>query len=240
MKKWILSVILLLALCGGVYAQDEPPRDTLIDAVVAASQPNIIETSTQGDYTASVTVYPCTAIDGQEMSYERLDITDNTTNETHLIADQLIYCGGLGGFGLSIGRWMPSADGEGEARFLYYTDAREGEPDGAVLGWERPLWRVNLADFQVESLNQAKFSLTAQELVAWDQNQIRVVSAYNDESTDFPLMPAGLQMVEVTWLPLNSGVIYIQTDKLIGGSRNTVTHIDLATMEQTVILDTNE
>lgn len=102
---------------------------------------------------------------------------------------------------------------------------------------------MNLADFQVESIGQAKFSLTGAWLAAWDQTQIKIMSASAadlTESTNFPLMSADLELVEVTWLPDSTGVIYIEADALIGGTRNTVTHIDLETMAQTILLDTGD
>lgn len=240
MKKWMLCVVLLVSLCSVLYAQDTPTTDPTIAAIIAASEPTIIDSFTLANYAANVIAYPCTDVEGEEMAYERLDITNAATNETRTVADQLRNCQGLGAFGLSLGRFVPLPDSDGNEGFLFFNDAREGEPDGAVLGWVPSLWRVNLADFQVELIGQAKFSLTGEELVTWDQNQIRVMPAAGDDFTDFPLMPAGLQMVEVTWLPFNSGVIYIQTDKLIGGTRNTVTHIDLATMEQTILLDQSD
>lgn len=236
MKKWTLCVILLLSLCSALSAQDEATPNPTIAAIIAAAEPTVIETQTVENYTATVTVYPCAEIDGQEFAYERLDVTNHTTNETRKAAEDLRVCHALGSFGLSILHFASSPAGD----VLFYTDARRGSPDGLTLGWVRPVWRVNLSDFTVESIGQAISSMTGEELVKWDQTQISVVSVADGTSTDFPLMPPDLSIIDVTWLPLNSGVIYIQSDFFMGGTRNTVTHIDLETMEQTVILDTNE
>lgn len=128
MRKWTLGIAVLLALCGTLYAQGEPTPDPLIDVITAASEPTIIQSFMLDGYTASVTVYPCVEAGVEEMSYERLDITNTSTNETHTVADQLIAGGGVGAYGLGILRAAP------DGSFLFYTDAREGSPDGLGVG----------------------------------------------------------------------------------------------------------
>jgi hypothetical protein len=181
---------------------------------------------------AQVTVYPCVDIGEQEASYERLELIDMATAETQFVAEQVINCGGLGGFGLWVQRWAPNAD------FLYYTDAREGAPDGLVVDWVPPLYRVRLDELQIERLGQARFSPDGQWLASWTQAQIGITAADSTESTDFTLMPADLLIVQVQWLPDSSGIMYVQADAPFAASRSAVTHIDLATMEQNLLLDT--
>jgi hypothetical protein len=212
---------------------DAQQPDDIIEAVVAAIEPHIIQSidSPDGLYTAAVTVYPCVDIGEQESSYERLDLTDTRTGEVHQIAEQIINCGGLGAFGLWILRWSENGV------YLYYTDAREGIPDGMVTDWVPPLWRARVADLQLESLGQAQFSPDGQQLVEWDQTQIRIRSANTDDVFDFTLLPENLMMMQVVWLPDSSGVLYIQTDEIFQSSRSTVTHIDINAQEQTILLD---
>lgn len=235
MKNWMLCLAILLSLCSTAYAQGEPTPDPVIDEIIASSEPEIIQSFPLEGFTATVIRYACVEAGGQEMAYERLDITNTSTNESHRVAEQFIVCGGLGAYGLSILRAAPNGE------FLFYTDAREGSPDGLTNGWARPIWRVNPANFQVDSIGQAKFSVTGEWLAAWDQTQITVMSVDATdltESTHFPLMPAGLQLIEVIWLPDNTGLIYIQADAPIGSTRTTVTHIHLETMAQTILLET--
>lgn len=232
--KYVMSILLLVVSATMLAAQDEPTPDPLIAAVMQASEPVVLQTFDIGSssYSATVTVYPCVEIGSQELSYERLDVINRATNETTLVAEQLINCGGLGGFGLSVIHW--SENGE----FLYYTDAREGVPDGLVTRWVAPIYRVQLTDLQIERFGFARFSFNRQQLLAWTETDITVISTNDATETVYPVQPANLTLIDVMWLPDASGILYIQSDSPIAGSRSTVTHIDLETGEQTVLLDT--
>lgn len=202
------AVLLLMSLCAAVSVSAQEP-DEIIAAVVVMSEPEVIQRldAPDGSRAAEVTVYPCVDIGGQEASYERLDLIDTGTGEARLIAEQAIYCGGLGGYGLSVLRWTA------DSAFLYYTDAREGVPDGLAVDWVPPIWRVQAADLHVDNLGQARFS------------------------PDGKMLPAGLQMVSVLWLPDSTGVLYLQADAPFNSTRSTVTHIDLSAGTQTLLLD---
>jgi hypothetical protein len=66
-------------------------------------------------------------------SYERLVIAGGAGPAT-LVDSQLLNCGGLGAGGLDGRFWSPGG------RVFYYTDAREGVPDGLDCGWQPSLW----------------------------------------------------------------------------------------------------
>ena len=225
--------LLCLASIGMVQAQDPGPEE-IIEAVMVFSHPEIHQQLDSPDRTLTIEliIYPCVEISGQETSYERMILIDNRTGELQQITDQLINCGGLGGFGLWALRWSE------DSKYLYYTDAREGSPDGFVGLWNPPLWRVRIADLQIENLGQAQFSPDSAWIAAWTQDEINLVSVNSDRSMSFELLPSELQMFELSWLPDNSGLIYIQADTLYGAaSRTTVTYLDLETGMQTVLLD---
>lgn len=210
---------------------------TLASAGLAGAQGDPSEVfqrldSPDGSQSAQVTVMPCEDTGEQVTSYERLDLIDNDTGETQLIAEQVINCEGLGASGLWVRRW--SDNGE----FLYYTDEREGIPDGMAAGRVAPLWRLRLADMQVERLGQALLSPDGKWLAAWTQAQISVMPAEATDGTDFTLLPADLLIVEVIWLPDNSGLLTIQADAPFAGSRSAVSHIDVETMELSLLLET--
>ncbi len=224
--------LLVMGLCA-VVSVSAQETDEISAAVMAASEPAVIQRvdAPDGVHAAEVTIYPCVDIGGQEASYERLDLIDTGTGEARLVAEQTIYCGGLGGYGLSVLRWtMDSA-------FLYYTDSREGVPDGLVVDWVPPIWRVQVADLQVDNLGQARFSPDGKALAAWDQTQVRVMPVESAEVAAFDLLPAGLQIVSALWLPDNAGILYLQADAPFNSTRSTVTHIDLNAGTQTVLLD---
>lgn len=137
-KPYSIHLFLICAismmLAGIVTAQDEDTA-AQIDAIVAASEARVMqELMLSDELMATITVYPCVDMDdGQEMSYERLDITDIRAEEITLVAEQLISCGGLGAYGLFITHVTE------DASYVYFTEAREGSPDGLATGWTRPL-----------------------------------------------------------------------------------------------------
>lgn len=53
----------------------------------------------------------------------------------------------------------------------------------------------------------------------------------------FDLLPTGLQIVSVLWLPDSTGILYLQANAPFNSTGSTVTHIDLRAGTQTVLLD---
>jgi hypothetical protein len=230
--KWRVRLVLLVLGCTSAFSVQAQESADVIAAVMAASQPVILQEvdAPAGLWRAQVTVYPCVDIGEQVASYETLAIIDLRTGETQTVAEQVINCGGLGAYGLAVRHWSDD--------FLYYTDAREGMPDGMVTDWVSPLWRVQLADLEVERLGQAQFAPAGAWLVTWEAAQISVMPVNAGTASQFAPQPQDLQIVSVRWLPDSSGIIYIQTDTPMASTRSTVTHIDLRDMTQTVLLDT--
>lgn len=234
-----LLLLVFLFIVGSVLSANaqEQTNDDIIAAITSTAQPQIIQSvpSPSGELVAEVSVYPCTDIGGGTIvAYERLDLVTPAAGESQQVAEQLIYCGGLGAIGLSVIRW--SADDS----YLFFTDAREGVPDGLATGWVPPLWRARLADMQVENLGSAAFSPDGMWLVTWTPTQISYMSPLESVASaiSLPLIPAELQIDRVFWLPDASGIVYVQTDMPFAPSVSTITHIDLTTMEQTILLDT--
>jgi hypothetical protein len=232
MKRLFMSLLLWLSAVLIVSAQDTDTPDPRIEAIMAASTPITLQAVINETHSAIVTSYPCVSIDGEKLSYERLDIKTLESGESSLVADQLINCGGLGAFGLASLRW--SDDGA----FLYYTDAREGVPDGLVFGSFLTVWRLTLADSTIENLGIGQFSFDTEHWVTWDEEHIRLTSTH--EEKEFSLEPPDLVVIKVEWLPDSAGVLYIQADIPGPSTRSTVTYIDVETQEQTVLIDTQD
>lgn len=130
---------------GTSATPDSPPEATpdpaLVGTVSAASQPQVIETALppDGSLLAQVIRYECTPVgDADQFAYEQLLVGENSPAADAVVVDeQLQTCGGLGAFGLGNLFWTTSG------RYLYYTDAREGQPDGLVCHLDRPLHRYD-------------------------------------------------------------------------------------------------
>lgn len=126
---------------------------------------------------------------GSESMSARIDtliLINSATGERSVIETQILFCGGLGAAGLAPVRW--SAD----SRFLYYTTAAEGAPDGAPCYWTRPLVRldVNSGDraFNVEGVAAPDGITIASPLRnriviwAWDQADTAEIDLGEDVS----------------------------------------------------------
>ncbi len=227
--------ILVVGLCVGtpLYAQD-PDTEAIVAVVTDIAEPEVIQQfdGPAGMRYVEVTRYPCTNVDEQEVAYEHLDLVDTATDEREQIAQQVIFCGGLGAYGFGVQRWSLSGT------YLYYTDAREGVPDGLAVGWVPPVWRVDLTTMDVQRLGPARYAPNGQLIVAWDRSQLQIIPMDAEGVTDFLLRPTELELVDVLWLPDSSGVLYTQADMLFGPvTRSTVTHIDLEAGEQTILLE---
>ena len=124
----------------------QPP---IVATLAATTQPLLRGhlSSPDGKWRAEVEIYVCTEIEDQgEISYERLSLIDIATDEQTEIAHQQINCGGLGAFGLAPLCW--SAD----SQVLYFTDAREGVPDGAGE-WQRPIFQYDRTTEEAQPYN---------------------------------------------------------------------------------------
>jgi hypothetical protein len=201
-----------------------------------STEPEMIQDWTSGDgqWQAQVIGYDCVAVDetGLESAYEVLEVTNVESGEGQVVATQLRSCEGIGAFGLYLVQW-------GEAA-LYYTDAREGVPDGGGY-WLPPVYRIAMSDMSIAPLGNGVFSMTRdfyaawswdeQTLTLWDINEGEQVATFDAQMPDAPL-------AELLWLPDESGLLYIQVDSLYPPTHSYVVHVDLETSEQSLLLET--
>ena len=239
MKKILsgLIMLLLVSINPAITLAQDTDTETLIQQIMAATDAELIQTVPSPDekFIAEVTVYSCVDIgEGIDYAYEQLELIDSETDERQLIAEQLISCGGLGASGLFVLRWSE--------HFVYFTTAREGVPDGLATGWVPTLQRASLEDMTVDNINQASFSPLGMWLAMWNSEQISVLEmdAELDSAMSFALQPEDMALQGVYWLPDASGIIYMQADAPFNATQSSVTHIDLTTMEQSVVVDTRE
>lgn len=137
-------------------------------ALQASVTPRVLETLTapDGARSAQVLVYGCTKIVAssmEERSYELLTVNG------HVVAEQFQHCGGMGAGGLSGLFWSQNG------RFFYFTDARDGVPDGGGP-WIRPIHRYDTQTGDVAALDGPVASADGRllaggqgaDLVVWD------------------------------------------------------------------------
>jgi len=176
--------------------------------VVAANKPKTLASypSPDGKWQAVFTTYgTCTQRSEADMNaYEHLKLIQVDNQSEKVVDSQLQYCGGLGAYGLGGLFWSPNS------RYFYYTNAREGMPEGCG-SWERPLVRLDTANWKIERLGGGPLSpdktkiatWQGQELVVWDVNQgeiARTMVAVPDAITG-----------EIAWSPNGQSIVYLQT-----------------------------
>ena len=80
-----------------------------------------------------------------EISLEQLVLRDQQTGVEAPIYSQLINCGGVGAFGIGGSFWSKNS------RFFYFTNAREGVPDGCCeYYWNQPVARLDIQENKIK------------------------------------------------------------------------------------------
>jgi hypothetical protein len=124
-----------------------------VTAIMTAGAPRTYATypSPDGQWRIEIVIHDCVQMqiedETETKAYEELKLIHTRDGLEMVVQDQLRYCGGLGAFGLDGLTW--SAD----SRYFFFTDAREGQPDGAPPGaepWKRPIFRLDVGQQRVE------------------------------------------------------------------------------------------
>jgi len=231
MRRFAIALVVFVFSMMFVQAQDE--NAAMIEALMEATEPLEFQHFPSPDeaWIATVTIYPCTEIDGWEVSYEVLELIDTDTDETVVIAEQFISCGGLGAYGLLIIRWTDN--------FLYYTDSRTGQPDGLSAGWAPIIYLYDLEAGEVLRLGSGQFSPDQEWLVVWSETVI-VLPVDTAAGIEFGMPIETPNIIQVIMLPDSSGMLVVTADDLMSVSQTSVIHIEFETNKETVILTTGE
>lgn len=174
--------------------------------LVAGGAPRLYASypSPDGALRAEVLIHDCAPLaDGQEYAYDRLQVTNAATDETWFIDGQLQACGGLGAFGLAGLFWSPSG------RFFYYTEAREGVPDGCGY-WSRPISRVDVADRTTADLGGGPLSPDGTRLAVWDERDLVVYEIDGDEIGRVAAASPQAALGPIVWSPEGDALVYLQ------------------------------
>ena len=212
-----------------------PDATALIDSVMAHSGRHSLSTiaSPDGQWRVESVRSDCTPIRGDSLAYEQLVLHRTDTGETRVLVDQLLYCGGLGAFGLEPLYWSS------DSRYLFYTPAREGQPDGGCGPWHRPIVRLDVRGGGREELAEGTTSpdgaLTASalgpELAIWSRDQIEILR--------FPAAVPGKLIGALAWAPDGQSLAYLQRESFCppDSGPSALVRLDLPGGQQTVLLD---
>jgi len=211
----------------------------VVDAILSTGQPRIYKSYPSPDrkWQAEVSIYDCinvnTSPDADANAYEQLQLIE-VGGAKKQVDSQLQTCGGVGAVGLEGLYWSSNS------RYFYYTDARDGVPDGCGY-WEKPVLRLDVNTLEIERLGGGALSpdgtriVTWQgnELVIWDVNEGRELGRLSPH-----IMNTDTGAGNIAWSPDNQAFVYIQPESYCPLSgRSQVVHVDVSTLKQTILLE---
>lgn len=213
------------------------PTAVLAALVMATQQPILFASypSPDGMWRMDIIIYDCIKVqeDADENAYEQLLLVDPPSEDGQVAAEQLQYCGGLGAYGFDGRYWSPNS------RYFYYTDARQGLPDGCGY-WVPPLSRYDIAFAKNEYLGSGSLSPDGSKVAAWNTTELSLMiwDVNDGEIARYsPLNPVA-QVGPIAWSPDSQKLVYLQADSwcpLSGTSYLML--VDVANHEQTLRVD---
>jgi len=191
-----------------------PPSPTpdMVATIVAARESEVIQThaSPDGSWRVDVVAYPCDAeapSAEQEKVLEQLMLVHQQTGTETVIQSQVLTCGGLGAAGLGGLFWSP------DSQIFYFTDAREGVPDGGGgLCWDRPLWTLHVDEGKAE--HHADIwarSRSGDQLAVVREEEEIVVEALGAKRISRAPLPPEYEVCQIAWSPEEDAFAYLRT-----------------------------
>jgi Tol biopolymer transport system component len=177
-------------------------------------------------------IYDCVPVgEADEFAYEQLNLIQTDDNSVVGADSQVQSCGGLGAFGLAGLFW--SAD----SQYFYYTNAREGVPDGCGY-WSPPFLRLDVSNPAPEYLGGGTLSADGTKLATWQDHELVVWDIDGGEMARLPATMPESEIGPVTWSPDGQSLVYVQVEShcpLSGMS--SVVLVDLPELRQTLLLE---
>lgn len=211
------------------------PTAVIIAAVQAGAQPQRTSfASPDRQWQVELTQYGCVPTgDGGEHAYETLSLARSGGVDPVVLDSQLISCGGLGAYGLQGLFWSSNA------RFFYYTTAREGTSDGCGF-WLRPFKRLDVTFRAVLDLGGGLRSPDGGRLATWQDGQLALWGTEQGELGRRPLIEPTGSLSALAWAPDGQALAYLQAPSPCdpGAAGNSiVVRVDAASLNQTVLFD---
>jgi hypothetical protein len=205
-------------------------------ALVAAVTPEVHASyrSLDGQWLAEIITYECTPVlDDFGNAFEQLRLTRADPPAEFVVDSQLRSCGGLGAAGLDVVAWSPNG------RYLYYTDGREGVPDGGCgPNWVRPVLRADLNTRATEPVGPAQLS-PDQTHLAFKQGDVIVVWSLDEGQVGQARAAApGVPVEDIAWSPGSKSIAYLQVgNACMPTDTSYVGRLDLPGLEPTLLFD---
>ena|GEM_PF-2317480 len=208
------------------FAYFQATATAVLQALQETAQPRTFQSmqSPDGAHLAEITILDCVQVlPPSEManSYEVLTI------DGQFVEDQFLYCGGLGAAGLGGLFWSENS------RFFYYTDAREGVPDGGGP-WIRPISRYDTGTGEHEMLWMPVFSADGRRVAGGQGASLVVWDFEAGDLARFDFAGSERSWVNAAaWSPDERSIAFAVQDCPAGGCDAILVSADLETMQMT-------
>lgn len=218
------------------------PTPNLAATVVGIQQPRLYASypSPDGIWRVDIIIYDCVKTfggyeaGGYENAYDQLRLINVATGEDKLADEQLQYCGGVGAFGLEGRFWSPNS------RYFYYTDSREGIPDGDGSYWVPDFIRLDVTNLNKVYLGFGPPSPDGTKIVAIQctRSELVVWNIDGGEIARLPAYTSDILIGPIVWSPDSRRLVYIQIESCCPASgKSYLILVDLTKPEQRLLLE---
>jgi hypothetical protein len=207
----------------------------IVKAVITARQPRIYASYLSPDkkWQTEIVIYDCIPVGEENVNaYEQLKLIQISDGTEKVVDSQLQFCGGLGARGLA-GRFWSS-----NSRYFYYTDAREGVPDGFCGYWEPSLIRLDVTSQSLEHLGEGPLSRDKTRIATWQGNDLVVWNLDHGEAARAPAIAPEATRGAIVWSPDSQALLYLETASYcFPFGKSYVVKLDLPTLTSTLLIE---
>ena len=232
-ERWLLQTAERSQIDAGLL-DDVLGEINTIAVVQAGDQPEIWSyESPDKRWRMVLMMYGCVPTEtGNTNAYETFSLVRSADGASAVVDRQLIYCGGLGAYGLGGLFWSLNN------RYYYYTTAREGTPDGCGF-WQPPIWRLDVATMRIQELGFGFRSPDGTKLAAWRDQELILWDTDGAEWGRWQA-PAPVPLAALRWAPDSGAVAYLLTpspcDQNTAG-KSYLVRVNLADFSQSVLIE---
>jgi len=227
------------AAVGGADSPTEPvptslPTQDIESALLTRVPPRLFASypSPDSNWQAQVVIYDCTVVDPEVPdgnSLEQLRLIRIVDASQRTVHSQLLYCGGLGAFGLEGLFWTE------DSHYFYYTDAREGGPDGCGY-WRRPLLRFDVLDGSTDEFGAGTISPDGTKIAAWNGEKLELWDLTGGQTGATAIPLTGLNPGVIAWSPDSRSLVYLLSEGFCPLGKTHLVRVALADLAPSIVL----
>jgi hypothetical protein len=187
------------------------PTPDAVATLTAAGEPALLESHLSPDrrWRVDIVAYPCGRVGASagEAQVEQAILVEVATGSEAVVQSQVASCGqGLGAAGLEGLFWSP------DSRLFYYTNARDGVPDGGGGAcWEPPLLALNVERLTVAPIAGIWARSPAGDQLAFGEGRDLVLQDLDGHhAARTPLHDPDAALCRILWSPAGEAIYYLQ------------------------------